>query len=223
MANKIQDDDEYNKIETRSTKKRRTTAEEDSERPQKKGRKSTHNAAPITEHCLSFQPSSKDTRDVAPAREPEDESSESEYAGDEAVEMNDASKATRFTTPEPESKDEGFEVEYDSFYNTTVTRRMTVHSGLGSEEKILAEDMEHLIKVEARGATRKDVPLNIFKLMYLQDFIQMPKSKSDDCVRTENWPRQLGRIRVQRAVAQGTSSRSLSSPALVSPICTDPF
>ena len=212
QENKKHEDDEHNIIKFYSTEKRRTTAEEDSGRPRKKRR--------------------KDTRDAAPAPEPEDESSESEYAPratrialqvpvseDDAVESGHVPKATCYATPVPGSKDEGFEVEHQSFYNTPVTKRPNVHSGLESEGKTLANDMEQLIKAEARGVTRKDVPLDIFASMYLQDFIQMSKSNlataSVKKIGQGNWEESEFGERLRKALPTKVRPRQHSSPGYI--------
>ena len=58
------------------------------------------------------------------------------------------------------------------FKNTPATRRAAHHSSLVWQENkiIYAKDMELQIAAEARGVTRKDIPLGIFHSIYLCDF-----------------------------------------------------
>jgi hypothetical protein len=54
---------------------------------------------------------------------------------------------------------------------TPATKRMASHSSLIERERIVcATDMETQIAAEARGVTRKDIPWDTFRTIYLCDF-----------------------------------------------------
>jgi len=54
---------------------------------------------------------------------------------------------------------------------TPATKRMASHASLLEHENIVyAADMETQIAAETRGATRKDIPLDTFRSVYLCDF-----------------------------------------------------
>ena len=55
-------------------------------------------------------------------------------------------------------------------YRTPATKRMASHSSLIESERIVyATDMETQIAAEARGVTRKDIPWDTFRSIYLSE------------------------------------------------------
>src|SRR5437016_3928088 len=78
--------------------------------------------------------------------------------------------------PAPPHLDEGAEDVSAPFHRTPATKRMVSHSGLIKRENIIyATDMETQIAAEARGVTRKNIPLDTFHSTYLWDFSVKPK------------------------------------------------
>ena|SRR2546423_8796252 len=79
------------------------------------------------------------------------------------------SKKTRLETPPPHA-DEGAENVEPSLHRTLNINRMVNHANLIKEKVVHAPDMETRIAAEARGVTRKDIPLAIFRSAYLCGF-----------------------------------------------------
>jgi hypothetical protein len=81
---------------------------------------------------------------------------------------NDSPSSHR--TPSPHV-DEGAENDSPLFHKTPTTKRMPSHSSLIKEEIMMyAPDMETQIAAEARGVTRKNIPWDTFRSIYLCDF-----------------------------------------------------
>jgi hypothetical protein len=74
-------------------------------------------------------------------------------------------KAPRFGTPPPRTEDVGASIQ------TPAVKRISYYSSLTQHgQTIYVDDMEAQIAAEARGVTRKDVPLGTFRSIYLWDF-----------------------------------------------------
>jgi len=78
-------------------------------------------------------------------------------------------KLTSYSTPPP-TYEEAEDV--NALLNKTpATKRMHPHSGLiEQEDRVYASGMEIQIAAEARGVTRKNIPLDTFRSIYLCDF-----------------------------------------------------
>ena len=75
------------------------------------------------------------------------------------------------TPPAPPHLDEGTEDVGAPFHRTPATKRMASHAGLIEQGNIIyAQDMETQIAAEARGVTRKNIPQDTFRSIYLRDF-----------------------------------------------------
>jgi hypothetical protein len=74
--------------------------------------------------------------------------------------------------------DKGAEDVSTQFHRTPATKRLASHSGLIEKETIIyAPDMEAQIAAEARGVTRKNIPWDTFRSIYLCDFSTEAQSK----------------------------------------------
>ena len=82
------------------------------------------------------------------------------------------------TPPAPPHLDEGTEDVGAPFHRTPATKRMASHNGLMEQgTTIYAPDMEAQIAAEARGVTRKNIPWDTFRSIYLCDFNVEAQSK----------------------------------------------
>jgi len=77
------------------------------------------------------------------------------------------SQGGRETTP----ANEGPEGRHAQLTKTPSHKRMLAHSSMTTSERdVLARDMEIQIAAEARGVTRKDIPCDTFRSIYLCNF-----------------------------------------------------
>jgi hypothetical protein len=93
-----------------------------------------------------------------------------------AHEPSDRAQKTRKSIPSPHV--EGAENAEPLFHWTPATKRIASHTSLIEKETIIyAPDMEAQITAEARGVTRKNIPWDIFRSIYLCDFSTEAQSK----------------------------------------------
>lgn len=79
--------------------------------------------------------------------------------------------STLSPAPLDADKDEGAVDASTLFHRTPATKRMASHSSLiDYEHKVYATEMEAQISAEARGVTRKNIPWDTFRSIYLSDF-----------------------------------------------------
>lgn len=79
------------------------------------------------------------------------------------------SKVPRYSTPPPPA-DRGTE-DVGASIQTPAVKRISYYASLTQHgQTIYANDMEAQIAAEARGVTRKNVPLGTFRSIYLRDF-----------------------------------------------------
>ena len=79
------------------------------------------------------------------------------------------SKVPRYRTPSPQA-DRGTE-DVGASIQTPAVKRISYYASLTQHgQTIYADNMEAQIAAEARGVTRKDVPLDAFRSIYLSDF-----------------------------------------------------
>jgi len=89
------------------------------------------------------------------------------------------SRKARFRTPSPPAKEDTGSVS-SSFYKTPTTKRTAFHAGLTEQgTTVYAKNMETQIAAEARGVTRKNVPLDEFRSIYLCDLTTKAEQKLD--------------------------------------------
>jgi hypothetical protein len=154
-----------------------------------------------------------------PSREANEEPIEATETGSI---VNPGTKKRNASTPEPsdrppkahertasQSLDDGAENVIPLFLTTPSSKRMAAYASLRERESIiLAADMESQIQAEARGVTRKNVPWNTFRSIYLRDFSVKAQPKLTESVKKVgegNWEESLFFERL---------SKSLSNEAL---------
>jgi hypothetical protein len=85
-------------------------------------------------------------------------------------EPSDRPRKVHKKTPSPHVE-EGAEIVKPSFHKTPTTKRTASHSGLIKQgTTIYASNMEDQIAAEARRVTRKNIPWDKFRSIYLCDF-----------------------------------------------------
>lgn len=81
------------------------------------------------------------------------------------AESDRQSKFPRYSTPDRGTEDVGASIQ------TPAVKRISYYASLTQHgQTIYADGMEAQIAAEARGVTRKDVPLDAFRSIYLSDF-----------------------------------------------------
>jgi hypothetical protein len=96
---------------------------------------------------------------------------------------SDRAKKPRKWTASPQV-DEGAQNDRPLFQKTPTTKRMPSHSSMIKQETIAyAPDMETQIVAEARGVTRKSIPCDTFRSLYLGDFVKAQSKLTVDSVK----------------------------------------
>jgi hypothetical protein len=109
------------------------------------------------------------------------------------------SKKTRLETPPPHANEGAKNVE-PSLHRTPKANRMVNHASLIEGKVVHAPDMETRIAAEARGVTRKNIPLATFHSAYLCGFSVKAQPKFVESVKNigrGNWEEKpfAGRLR----------------------------
>jgi hypothetical protein len=92
-------------------------------------------------------------------------------------------------------------------HETSSTKRLASHAGLITETKILASDMVNQIAAETRGVSRKNIPWDKFRSMYLCDLDVKTKTQAKLTLNSvkkigqANWGEQLFWNRLRQSLS----------------------